>query len=390
VILNEQIRLEGKIQSVILSPSGSLAAVVVDHNKLLIFDVSGGTFVLRNTHPLPANRFDAPWASGVTFRESRVAFLDERTLILAWSVDRDTKDRSIPSEDRRRIALLSVDVDQGDVRGEYETEGDAMAGPPLPLDPRHVLFGLHRKTLVCLDVTTWREVSRVRELDEALDPIGDESECPEEGLTTNGVAFIPVTGRLHVLWGYAFGSALQTYQVAEDRSRFVSLSRSTPFDKEPAALCAKPDGSEIAALLSDYGTKLPLPKQAHVLPRRTRLGALVLTSPNGSRFVDVESDTERDFACWKELAQRSDGLVQVTGYSIFVEPVNYEPCLFYLDERTVAISSPKGYLLVVDTLSGRSELVHDFLSTVKSMVLHAEKRLLLAGCDDQSLSLLTA
>src|SRR5579871_2616719 len=121
MILNEQLRLDGKIQSVAMSPNGDLAAVIMDHNKLLIFDLSGGTLALRATHHLSAERYQAPWVREVLFLESRLAFLNERTVIVGWYVDRDTPNREIPSEVRWRTTLLAVDVESGEVRGDYET-----------------------------------------------------------------------------------------------------------------------------------------------------------------------------------------------------------------------------------------------------------------------------
>ncbi|MDR3639469.1 MAG: hypothetical protein P4L84_37055 [Isosphaeraceae bacterium] len=393
MIANRQIRLAGKIDALAFNPGGDRAVVVLDANRLLLVEVSDRDLTPREMRALPDDR--PPWATEVSFKETRVTFLDEETILVVRQLEYETSDRSIKGDERRRMLLQAVDAGTGAIRGTFGAGEFTMLGvDPLPVSPRHVLIGRYTKTLALIDTKTWTEVGRLRELDDVYDPIGDQAYCPEEGLTENGLAYLPGPRLLYVLWGYAFGSALQTYRFEPEAPRFVSIDRSPEFDQEPYTLCAKADGSAVAVLFSDecLGQNVDLSASgAYQLPRRTRLGPLLILSGGESRRLDVLSDTERDFLCSKRFALDPEGREVLTGVLIAVDGpgVDYKPRMFYLDDRWILLNSPRGLLLGIDTESGRTEVLQDLLVPIRGLAFHPGRRKVLAGCDDKTLTLLT-
>lgn len=393
---HKQIRLKGKIDSLAFDPGGDRAVVALDGSRLLLLEVSDRDVIERET-PAPAVGLPQ-WATGVAFKETRVAFLDAETVLVARQLEYATSDRSIPGEERRRALLQAVDAGTGESRGAFEVDEFTMLSvDPLPISPERVLFGRYMKTLSLIDTTTWGEVGRLREIDEVYDPVGDRSFSPEEQLTTNGVVYLPGPGLLYVLWGYAFGSALQIYRYEADSGQFVCVDRSPEFDQEPYTFCVKPDGSGVAVLLSDEcrGQNLDYSEGgAYLLPSLSRIGPLLILSGSSaeSRRLDVLSDTERDFACSKRFTLDPDRREVFTGFSISIDGpgLDYQPRMFYLDDRRILLNSPRGLLLGIDTESGGTEVLQDLLSPIRGLVYHPGRRRMLAGCDDQTLTLLTA
>lgn len=393
MIAHHQIRLAGKIDSLALAPGGDCAVVAQDKNRLLLVNVSEGQLAPGQAWELPADR--PAWATALTIQETRVAFLDDATILVARRVEFVTEDRSISGDDRRRVLLQAVDAKTGAVRGGFDEHEFLMLGnDPLPVSPGLVLLARHMKTLALIDTSTWSEVGRLRELDEGYDPVGDRAFCPEEQLTENALAYQAGPGLLYVLWGYAFGSALQTYRFESGPRRFVSVDRSPEFDQEPYALAVNPDHSGAAVLLSDecHGRRLELPPgEPYLLPGRSRLGPLYLLSGSETRQFDVVSETERDFACSKRFTLDDERREVFRGFDIRVDgrSLNYQPRMLFLDERRLLLNSPRGLLLGIDIESGRTDVLHDLLSPVRGLAFHPGRRIVLAGCDDRTLTLLT-
>jgi hypothetical protein len=389
-----QIRLAGRIDSLAFSPGGNRAVVALDASRLMLLDVSDQDATPGETLAMPLDR--PPWATDVSIKETRVAFLDDETIVVARRLEFEAPDRSIPGDDRRRTFLQAIDAGTGAARGGYEANEFVMLSvDPLPIGSRYVLLGRYSKTLALIDVQTWEEVGRLRELDENFDPIGDRAFCPEEQLTENGVVYVPGSGLLYVLWGYAFGSALQTYRFEPESRRFLSVDRSPEFDQEPYTLGVKPDGSEVAVLLSDecVGHNVHFSgREAILLPRWTRLGPLHILARDKTRRFDVLSDTERDFACTKRFVLDSEKREVFTGFSISVDGMGlkYQPRMFYLDDRRILLNSPRGLLLGIDTELGRTEVLQDLLFPIRGLAFHPGRRRILAGCDDKTLTLFQA
>lgn len=131
--------------------------------------------------------------------------------------------------------------------------------------------------------------------------------------------------------------------------------------------------------------------ESYLLPRRSRLGPLHLLSGTETRQFDVLSDTERDFACSKRFTIDAERREVFTGFAIRVDgpSLEYQPRMFFLDDRRIFLNSPRGLLLGIDTESGRTDVLQDLLSPIRGLAFHPGKRMVLAGCDDRTLTLLT-
>lgn len=383
MIVNRQISLLGRIDSLAVSPDGNHAVAALDGERLLVLDLAGEVPVPWNTFALPAYP-----GEGVSIRETRVAYLDDRTIVVARTVERRSPGLSMPLEERHRTSLLAVDAETGDVRGGYETPGLGMLGvDPVPVPPNHVLLSVAQKTLACVDVDSWREVHRLRELDQEYDPVGSDADYPEEMIATNGVAYVPDCGLLFVLWGYAYASVLQSYRFDPGGSGFESVLRSRIENLEPLGLCVRPDGAAVAAFFDDL-------RSGHVpaLPAQARLGVLGHFFGGEERRLDVQSEAPRDFDCAANKTIDSEGREVVTGYSVAINTVSadgYEPRMFYLDDGRILLTSPSGLLLGIDPKNGRTEVLHDCGSRVEGIAFHRGSRMLLIGGADRTLTLLT-
>jgi hypothetical protein len=391
MIVSQQTALPGRIDSLALSPSGDRAVVAIGRDRLSTFDVSPGSLEARATFAMPPDRYQGRPGVRIYVLETRVAFLDEATILLARRLTRRAGDGSIPREQLSRISLLAVDAGTGRLRGEFDVEHAMSIGvDPLPIAPHHVLLSLIGKTLICIDTASWREVCRVRELNADLDPVGDSADVTEENLAPNGVAYEPRQGLIYVLWRYFNAAAFQTYRFEPERSRIVCVGRAptiTGAGYDAEGLCVKPDGSSVAACFGFDDALIDLRgEQSEEPPRMARIGFLVLYSRNERRFIDIESEMSRDFLFSRHVTHDPDGREVFFGYRYGVGFSQAKPC--YLDDRNVLLSSPSGLMLGVDTEVGRTEVLHDCGCGILTLDLHRENRLLLVGCSDNSLRLL--
>src|SRR5262249_2441527 len=155
-----QIRLAGRIDSLAFSPGGNRAIVALDASRLMLLDVSDQDAAPGETLAMPLDR--PPWATDVSIKETRVAFLDDETILVARRLEFETPDRSIPGDDHRRTILQAIDAGTGAARGGYEANEFVMLSvDPLPIGSRYVLLGRYSKTLALIDVQTWEEVGRL-------------------------------------------------------------------------------------------------------------------------------------------------------------------------------------------------------------------------------------
>src|SRR3954454_24488084 len=79
--LTKQIFLPGRIHSAAVSPDGDHAAAAIDGDRLVLLD--GATLATRGPLTLPNGLDRLPAGTTVRPSETRVAFLDARTLLVA-------------------------------------------------------------------------------------------------------------------------------------------------------------------------------------------------------------------------------------------------------------------------------------------------------------------
>jgi hypothetical protein len=125
-------------------------------------------------------------------------------------------------------------------------------------------------------------------------------------------------------------------------------------------------------------------EQEPALPRTARLGCLGIFSGQDRRFIDIASETERDFVHGPQWTQDEHGQDVVVGFRLSAGTGNGDPVTkpVSIDDRRVVVGTPSGFLLCVDAESGRSEVVHDFRSRIKGIRFHRDQRRLLVGCED--------
>lgn len=379
----KQTTLSGRLYCVAIDPGGDYAIAAVEGGLLVRLD--GETLESRGTFALPTGLDQLPPGTTVRPRETRVAFLDARTLLVARVETLSEPEGSHVLGSPSRTRLLAIDTVTGDLRGDFQINGCVLRTDPVPIPPHHVLLSDDGLALVCVDAFTWREVARMGERPEDHDPAVDI----EKEIAENGVAYDPSRGLVHVLWRYFNAGVVQSYRFEPDRTRFVSASRGPTVEGHDAGLeanglCVRPDGSEVAAwfAISDAVVK---PRTTGPLGlRMARLGRLGLFSGDGARFLDVESEMDRDLLVSPDPVR--DGSGEVVGERVGVD--FYEARPLYLDDGRVLLNTPSGFLLGVDTQGGRTEVLHDFRSPVVCLELHREARLLLVGCEDRSVHLM--
>src|SRR5262249_25343253 len=111
-----------------------------------------------------------------------------------------------------------------------------------------------------------------------------------------------------------------------------------------------------------------------------------------ARFLDVESrlstdpGAECDFTMVPAFGDGPDG--RATQIGIFFQAEDYHSKPSYLDDHTVVVNTPRGALLGVDTVSGKSEVLMTEFSPIRDLSVHRRKRLLLVGTEAGSFNLL--
>jgi hypothetical protein len=166
---------------------------------------------------------------------------------------------------------------------------------------------------------------------------------------------------------------------------------------EGNSLCLRPDGQEVAVWATamekamdfrDEGRKAKMAclGRLGIFPQRGR------APETGARFLDVESRLNTDpgvpcdFTMVPAFADGPDG--RATQIGIFFGAEDYQSKPFYLDDHTVVINTPRGALLGVDTVSGKSERLMAGFSPIRDLSVNHRKRLLLVGTEAGSFNLL--
>jgi hypothetical protein len=130
-----------------------------------------------------------------------------------------------------------------------------------------------------------------------------------------------------------------------------------------------------------------------VVPKAARLGCLCLCAdPASQRRIDLHSEMERDFLWGPHHILDDTGKMVHAGYRLsagLMVAGEYMTRPVCLDDEHVLVGTPSGILLHVDTSSGRSEQAHDFHSPIHGIEWGSEVKMLLVGCEDGTLSLLS-
>jgi hypothetical protein len=207
-------------------------------------------------------------------------------------------------------------------------------------------------------------------------------------VTPNGVVYDQTTGALHVLWRYFDSSYLQSYSLDMGKSAFCRVNRRMVVKGfEGNGLCMSPNG-ELTGWFTVMDDFLDLDKyEGTNLPQRFLLGRLGILATHGDRFIDVYSDINRDFVYGAQRSVDETGSVYEPGFRLGVHYSNPKP--FYLDHRTVALNTPGGFILAVDTVTGQSRVLHDFGEGICDLAFHRDKGLLAVAAESGQLTLLS-
>ena len=370
------------LNSVALNANGDMAAACFNDREIIVYRIIEGprqidTSKIVNPNigaleeggslqefrfirlPMPG-RHNRPLGAKVRFEHTKLAFLNDETLLVAREVEQIGGGRSPPPSEDVNISLAAVDIESGKVVSEFmdSADGPILAAPVL-VPPQYVLFPAAR-TAICLDTTSFREVFRLRTFDEAEAVIGEKRVSSEEHICHNAVAYDSQARILYVLWREYGASFLQTYRLHPEKGNFERLQRRPLFKGElegleANSLCLRPDGKEVAVWGTDLDGLIDCPSEKGVkVPEPVRFGRLGILSKKNKRFLDVHLKIHYG-----------------------VDEFGAKP--FYLDDRTVVINTPGGVLLGVDTISGKSELLMEEWSQIQDLSVHHQKRLLLVG-----------
>jgi hypothetical protein len=426
----EQLRLPGSVKSVCLRPGGDEIVVAVDsadqqpHRSaghastptLHGYRFAGGK--LRAERKL-ALRPTLKWPGKSKkverrFREMRLVFRDARTVLVARLARLSHDKRHGISEN---LELFAIDWDTGEERAYYvrPRAGCIISGLALA-PPDHVLLGA-QKTVICLEASCLREVCLARPIDqhgELTEPgVADEDLVPE------GIAYDPDRAVLHLLYGRFNEAALVSYRFDALQPAFVPVSRRLVLDGHvPAGLSLNTFGSGLigsfqimdelidlrgnivptfdeptndrlvqAALDQSRPCELPMPRTAN-------LGRLGLFSEGPDQWIELHSEIERDFTCapYHGALPRSAQVVHI-GYRLSAGvwgAGTYMTKPISRDDRHDVVGTPNGFVQVVDVVRGEATMEHDLKSPINSLVLSPEANVLLAGCEDGTLTIWSA
>jgi hypothetical protein len=377
------------LNSIALSPSGNVAAVCLNDRELHFYriveapwgrDPSQSANLESGRSPkhpyleetqflrLPQERYHRPTNAEVSYACTKLAFLDEDTLLVAREISQVGGGDEVPPEEPANTSLIAIQIRSGELVAEFT---DSAYGPlfaaPLLIPPKYVLFPT-AETAICIDAASFREVSRLP--------------SASEQIHQNSIAYDPASGTLYVLWWQFESSFLQTYRLDAESGTINELKKQpmAPKGLEANSLYLRKDGKEIAVWFTAVN---------EVVRRRTlkdgmysgetgRLGHLGLFSPDGDRYLEVQSTFERYFWRTRDFLIRSMWGAKELSIRYAVDE-HYMTKPFYLDDRTVVINTPGGVLLAVDTETGACAELADASSPIEDLCVHPEKGLLLVG-----------
>jgi hypothetical protein len=367
------------LTSVALNRTGSLAAAAVNDREIVIYQVAKGKLLEQKTISLIAGKSSARANQALNLTEIKIAFQNDEILLIAGNFERGRHRRL---KDNNHVGLTALAVQTGKVLGRFADESYDVVANPLVIAPHHaLLFTL--STVICIDLTTFRESFRIRTFDPDGQVIGEEGVSGGEQVTPNGVAYDPRTRRLYVLWREFVSSYLQTYRLRLEKDSFERLDRrliesSPDLALEGAGLCLDSTGRQVAVWLTTMDEVVDCRTQNGLkMPDKARLGQLALVDRQGARFIDVESALE--FHPWLHgdfsIASYTDSEGKEIGIRYGVG--HYEAKPFFLDQQTIVVNTPSGILLGVNQQTGAVQKLNRIGQSVADLWFHGGKRRLI-------------
>jgi hypothetical protein len=347
--------------------------VCVNEREVLVYALDQGRLDEHKVLPLATARREGIWPS------TKLAFVGDDVLLVA---------REMP-----QIRVSAFQIATGNIVGGFEDEAyGPMFAPPLLLSTRHVLISA-AETAICIDLNSFREVFRIRRLDEDGLAVDEDDFVAGEQVSPNGIAYDSRTGFLYVLWRSFVNSFLQTYRLDLEGNRFERLQRRLVLEGfEGNGLCLSDDGTRIAGWFTTVDETVDCrTEEGMKMPEMGRLGRLGALSPTQDRFIDVHTKIELhpwlkcDFEIQSAYSTDPQGNVTEIGIRYGVE--SYTPKPFFLDDHTVVINTPGGSLIGVDSSSGASRVLYNVLSPLRDLCFHPGKRLLLLATESGALKL---
>ena len=126
------------------------------------------------------------------------------------------------------------------------------------------------------------------------------------------------------------------------------------------------------------------------MPRRARLGRLELFSDGPDQWIELHSEIERDFTCAPYHGEQHGGTEAVhIGYRVSAGvwgAGTYMTTPVSLNERQVVVGTPNGFVQLVDVVRGEATVVSDTESPINSLVFCPAASVLLAGCENGTLT----
>jgi hypothetical protein len=381
----------------------------------LIYRLSQGQLVQEEVIPLPCGE-QPPQGNRARLSKTKVALVDEDSLLVAQTVTQFK-----PYE--TRIELTAIDLPTRQARGRFRKmglDGLTVRGGLVSVGPNHALLGA-LKTVLCIDLTTFQEICRARQIDDVGD-VADEGADPEEQVAPDGFVYDSQRQHVYLLCSRFNEALLMRYrldvspeQSADRLPHFVLEARSSVLEgHDPAGLCLNPGGDGVTASFQVMDELIDLESrevgdwtreqeqmlrlaanQEPTVPQTARLGCLcIFKQPELQRRIDLYSEVERDFSWAPQQTQDVTGNLVTVGYRLSgarsaMGHDGFTTRPVYLDEARVAVGTPSGLLLSCDTASAQSERVQDFGSPINSLAIHPHNRLLLVSCADGALSLLS-
>jgi hypothetical protein len=404
----DQIRFPAPVNSIALDARGGPVAIAVGDHDVSVWRVSRGRLVHEEVLAVPGARQPSP-GDHVRFRETKVALADENTLLVAR-----TATRYKPHE--TWVELTAIDLITKQARGQFQhtgLDGLTVRGGLVPCPPHHALLGV-LKTVLCIDLRSFQETCRAREVNEEGD-VTEADSSPEEQLAPDGFAYDPGTGHVYVLCGVFHEAFLMRYRLemlpasfGHEPARFVLEARNAGLQGyDPAGLCLNPGREGVTASLQIVDELIDLAGQKvddytrersrmlslrektdSAVPGSARLGCLwILSEASSEREIELRSEVVRDFVCSPQQALDTAGNLVTLGYRLSAGGSLTPP--IYLDEQCVVVGTPGGLLFCCNMASREAEVIHDFNSPVNSLRFSRRDRLLLAGCEDGGLTVLS-